>query len=134
MRFMLLQHYGEVEEDVPPMTEWSPEDIRVHIEFQHALNQQLTSSGELVDAQGLAGPEEARFVVSDGVSAPVVTDGPLPEAKELLAGFRIVDVDDERRAIEIAGQASAAPGPDGVAIRQRIEVRQVMSAPPDPEL
>lgn len=134
MRFMLLQNYGEVEADVPPMTEWSPEDIRAHIEFQQTLNQRLTEAGELVDAQGLAGPEQARFVVSDGASAPVVTDGPLPEAKELLAGYRIVEVDSEDRAIEIAAQASAAPGPDGIAIRQPIEVREVMSAPPDPEL
>ncbi|HEX9353079.1 MAG TPA: hypothetical protein VF933_04595, partial [Streptosporangiaceae bacterium] len=42
--------------------------------------------GELVDAQGLAGPEQARRVVSDGTGAPVITDGPFPEAKELLAG------------------------------------------------
>lgn len=134
MRFMLMQNYGEVEADVPPMTEWPPEDIRAHIEFQQVLNQQLTEAGELVDAQGLAGPDEARNVVSDGVNAPVVTDGPLPETKELLAGYRIVEVDSEKRAIEIAAQVSAAPGPSGVPIRQPIEVRQVMSAPPDLEL
>jgi hypothetical protein len=31
MRYMLLQNYGEVESDCPPMTEWSPEDIKAHI-------------------------------------------------------------------------------------------------------
>ena len=54
MRFMLLQNYGPVESDCPPMPEWSPADIRAHIEFQQALNQELLERGELVDAQGLA--------------------------------------------------------------------------------
>ena len=49
-------------------------------------------------------------MVSDGVGAPVITDGPYPESKELLAGYRIVDVETLDRAIEIAALASAAPG------------------------
>jgi hypothetical protein len=133
MRFMLLQNYGEVESHCVPMNEWTPGDIKAHIEFQHALNRELTERGELVDAQGLAGPEVAKFVVWDGAGAPVITDGPFPESKELLAGYRIVDVDTADRALEIAAQASAAPGPNGAPIRQPIEVRQVMSAP-DPEV
>src|ERR1035437_5337889 len=50
MRFMLLTKYGQVESDCQPMTEWTPGDIKAHIEFQHALNQELAESGELVDA------------------------------------------------------------------------------------
>ncbi len=97
------------------------------------MNAELTERGELVDAQGLAGPDQARFVVSDGVGAPVITDGPFPESKELLAGYRLVDVETVERVIEIAAQASAAPGMNGAPIRQPIEVRQVLSAP-DPEV
>jgi len=97
------------------------------------LNRQLTERGELVDAQGLAGPERAKFVVSDGASAPVITDGPFPESKELLAGYRMVDVETLERALEIAAQASAAPGSKGLPILQPIEVREVLSAP-DPEV
>ncbi len=130
MRFMLLQNYGEVESGCAPMTEWAPEDVQAHIEFQRTLNRELT---ELGDAQGLAGPDQAKFVVSDGASAPVITDGPYPESKELLAGYRLVDVETLERAIEIAAKASAGPGPNGVPIRQAIEVRQVLSAP-DPEV
>ncbi|MDQ1518521.1 MAG: hypothetical protein QOE80_4351 [Actinomycetota bacterium] len=133
MRFMLLQNYGQVESDCAPMTEWSPEDIKAHIDFQHALNAELLDRGELVDAQGLAGPDQARFVVSDGVGAPVITDGPFPESKELLAGYRLIDVETLERALEIAAQASAAPAQNGEPIRQPIEVRQVLSAP-DPEV
>ena len=133
MRFMLLQNYGAVESGCAPMPEWSPGEIKAHVEFQQALNAELARRGELVDAQGLAGPELARFVVWGGSGAPVVTDGPFPEAKELLAGYRLVDVQTAERAIEIAARASAAPGPGGAAIRQPIEVRQVLSAP-DPEV
>ncbi len=133
MRFMLIQNYGGVEGDCPPMSEWAPGDIKAHIEFQQALNQELAERGELVDAQGLAGPDQAKFVLSDGVAAPVVTDGPYPEAKELLAGYRIVDVETAERALAIAAQISAAPGADGAPVQQRIEVREVMSAP-DPEV
>jgi hypothetical protein len=127
-KFMLLQNYGGVP-DMVPMTEWTPGAIQAHIDFQVMLNKELTARGELVDAQGLSGPELAKFVVSDGVDAPVVTDGPFPESKELLAGYRIVDVESQARAIEIAAEASAAPGRDGKPIRQTIEVREIMGAP-----
>jgi hypothetical protein len=130
---MLLQNYGGVESDCEPMTEWTPGEVKAHIEFQQVMNQELIDLGELVDAQGLAGPNAAKFVVSDGSGVPVITGGPFPEAKELLAGYRLVDVDTVERAVEIAAQASAAPGQKGLPIRQRIEVREVLSAP-DPEV
>jgi hypothetical protein len=133
MRYMLLQSYGAAGADCPPMTQWTPADIKAHIEFQQALNAELLERGELVDAQGLAGPEQAKFVISDGMSAPVITDGPFPESKELLAGYRIVDVDSAGRAVEIAARISAAPGANGAPVRLPIEVRAVMSAP-DPEV
>jgi hypothetical protein len=129
MRFMLLQNYGEVGSDCPPMDQWTPEDISAHITFQQVLNDELLKNGELIDAQGLAGPDQAKFVTSDGKGAPVITDGPYPESKELLAGFRFIEVESLDRALEIAAQASAAPGPNGVPIQDHIEVRQVMGAP-----
>ena len=133
MRFMLLQNYAPPRPGYPLMDEWSPGDVKAHIEFQQTFNGELVASGELVDAQGLAGPDQAKFVVCDGVSAPVVTDGPFPESKELLAGYRLVDVESLERAIEIAAKASAAPGLNGEPIRDHIEVRQVLGAP-DPEV
>jgi hypothetical protein len=129
MRFMLLQNYGEVVSGCTSMDQWSPADIRAHIIFQQTMNQELNETGELVDAQGLAGPDQAKFVVWDGASAPVVTDGPYSESKELLAGYRIIDVDSWDRALEIAAKASAAPAMNGEPIQQPIEVRQIMGAP-----
>ncbi len=129
MRFMLLQNYSRTEATSKPMSEWAPEEMEAHIDFQREMNADLRERGELVDAQGLAGPDQAKFVVSDGVGAPIVTDGPYPESKELLAGYRLVDVDSPERAIEIAAKASAAPGPGGAPIRDAIEVREVLGAP-----
>jgi hypothetical protein len=134
MRYMLMQAYGGVElEGCPSMDQWAPEDVRAHIDFQQALNEVLAASGELVDAQGLAGPDLAKVVISDGVNPPRIIDGPYPESKELLAGYRMLDVDSLDRALEIAAQSSAAPGPGGVPMQLQIEVRQVISAP-DPEV
>ena len=127
MKYMLMMNYYV--EGVPPIDKWAPEDVRRHIRFQQDLGAELMANGELVDGQGLAWPDTAKFVTSDGVSAPVVTDGPFAESKEFLAGYWLVDVDDEARAIEIAARASAAPGPDGTPMRQVFEVRALMEAP-----
>ncbi len=127
MKFMLLQDYGGMmREDVPVMSEWAPEAIEAHIAFQKDLNAELRERGELVEAQALTTPELAKFVVSDGSAAPVITDGPFPESKELLAGYRMIDVESTERALEIAARASAAPAHDGAPIQQAIEVREVM--------
>jgi len=132
-KFMLLQNYEGGEGCTEPMSDWAPEDIQAHIQFQLALNAELAAAGELIDAQGLAWPDLAKRVTADGATAPVVTDGPFPESKELLAGYGLVDVETADRAIEIAARASAAPGPKGEPIRQPIEVRLLLSAP-DPEV
>jgi hypothetical protein len=127
MKFMLLQDYGGIQrEDVPVMSEWTPEAIEAHVKFQKDVNAELKERGEFVDAQALSTPDLAKFVVSDGAAAPTVFDGPYPESKELLAGYRIIDVESLERALEIAAQGSAAPAHDGAPIQQAIEVREVM--------
>jgi hypothetical protein len=133
MRFMLVQNYAPTETCAEPMSTWAPEEIRAHIDFQRRINSELTERGELVDAQALTGPEQVQIVTHDGIGAPTVTDGPFPESKEFLAGYRIVDVESPARAIEIAAQVSAAPARGGAPIKQPIEVREVMR-PLSPEL
>lgn len=108
---------------------WPHEDIKAHIAFMKRFGQQLSESGELVTAEGLAGPEQAKRVRA-GADGKPITDGVFPESKEFLAGYWIVDVDSPERAYEIAAQASAAPGPGGKPLGMAIEVREVMSGPP----
>ncbi|MGX1541343.1 YciI family protein [Streptomyces adustus] len=122
---LMVDHDGGVFEQ--PMDEWDPGDIAAHFDYYAALTEELVESGEMVHFTGLADPRLARIVRSDGVSTPVVTDGPFPESKEVLAGFNVVDVESEARAVEIAARISAVPGPGGVPTRQPVEVRQVMN-------
>ena len=120
-------------DDPAPMSDWTPEEVQAHLDYYGALNDELVASGELVEATILTGPDLAKIVRSDG-GAPVVTDGPFQEFKEWLAGFQIVDVDSEERAIEIAAKVSAVPGPGGVPFGQPIHVRRVMDdAPSGPD-
>ena len=105
-------------------------DIQAHIAFQHAFGKALRESGELVSAEGLADPKQAALVKAGNDGEPV-TDGVFPESKEFLAGYWIVEVKSPERAHQIAAKASAAPGPGGRPMNIPIEVRQVMSGPPD---
>lgn len=111
------------------MEEWEPAEVDAHIDYYKALGRELVESGERVQSEVLAGPDLAKIVTSDG-SSTVVTDGPFQEFKEWLAGFQIVEVESEERAIAIAARLSAVPGPGGVPIQQPIQVRQVMEDSP----
>ena len=129
MRYMLMMNVP-MGTGVYQINSWSPEDIKGHIGFMQVLNRKLKTNGEFVDAQGLTPPGEAKLVRAGKNGVPD-TDGPFAESKEFLVGYWIVDVDRAERAYEIAGQASAAPGPGGTPLIIPIEVRQVMSVPPD---
>ncbi len=125
MKYMLLMNYAT---GGPRLSEWAPEDIKASGAHMSAIHEELAATGELIGAEGLTGPEAAKIVTHDGVGAPVVTDGPFPESKEFLAGYWLVDVESEERAIEIAARTSAAPGLGGKPAAREIQVRPVMGA------
>ena len=127
MKFMLMMQGTQAGWE--SMSRWSPAEIKAHIEFMMRLAKDLAAAGELVRAEGLDLPHNAKVVMADKGGKPLVTDGPFPEAKEFLAGFWIVDVETPERAIAIAATASAAPGPGGAPLGIPIEVRQFGSAP-----
>jgi hypothetical protein len=129
MKFMLMMHAPSGTGDWA-VGQWPAKDLKAHIEFMKKLARDLTASGELVAAEGLAGPEAARIVKAGRNGAPEVTDGPFAESKEFLAGYWIVDCESRDQAYRIAARASAAPGPGGAPLNLAIEVREVMSAPP----
>lgn len=131
MKFMLMMNAPRATSGEYAVTNWSPQDFKAHIGFMKDFAKRLHESGEWVDAQGLASPGQAKIVRAGKNGAPEVTDGPFAEAKEFLAGYWIVDVDSPERAYAIAGEASAAPGPGGKPINMAIEVREVMSGPPE---
>src|SRR5918994_8416 len=107
MRYMLMMHTPSGTGDYQ-INNWSPDDFKAHMAFMHHLHRELTEAGELVGAEGLAPPGQARVVKAGANNTPAVTDGPFPEAKEFLAGYWIVEVDRVERAYEIAARASSA--------------------------
>ena len=70
------------------------------------------------------------WVRYDGEGRPPVTDGPFAETKDLIAGWMVIDVDSYDRAIELAGELSAAPGRGGEPIHEWLELRPFLAAPP----
>ncbi len=127
MKYMLLMTGTKADFDWY-MT-WPKEDLQAHFEFMNAFSKDLRDSGAFVSAEGLAFPDEARIVLAGADGTPV-TDGVFPEAKEFLAGYFIVDVESPEEAYRLAARVSAAPGHKERG-NQPIEVRQVMSGPPD---
>jgi hypothetical protein len=129
MKYILMMNTMRAGHGVPS---WPQKDLQAHVAFMKSFNKELTESGELVAAEGLAFPDQAKLVRAGKDGTPI-TDGVFPEGKEFLAGYWIVDVETPERAFAIAARASAAPGPTGAPLNMPIEVRQVMSAPP-PEM
>ena len=130
-KYLILKHYqgGPEPAAFTPMSEWTPEEISAHIEFQREVGRMLTESGEFVDAQAVS-PDGAWVQYGGPDAAPVVTDGPFPETKELIAGWYLIDVDSQERAYEVAAYVSSAPGKDGKPIHEWLEVRPVMEDVP----
>ena len=130
MKYMLMMNAKRGKGDWE-IGNWPQEDLKAHIGFMMRFTNQLKESGELVAAEGLAAPGQARLVRARKNGGPEVTDGPFAEAKEFLAGYWIVDVERPEQAYEIAGRASAAPGRGGEPLNMPIEVPEVMSGPPE---
>ena len=119
MKYMIMM-FGD---QAGMLEERTREWIQQMIAFMHSFNDDLARSGELVHAYGLVDPTQAITVrFQDGV--PVPTDGPYAESKESLAGYWIVDVESEARAIELASGVVAF-------IECPVEVRQVGDRPPE---
>jgi hypothetical protein len=127
MKYMLIMMATKADFDW--YAKWSKEDLQAQFAFMHAFNQQLKDSGAFVAAEGLAFPNEAKIVRAGSDGKPI-TDGAFPAGKEFVAGYWIVNVKNAEEAYRLAAQASAAPG-NKERGNQPIEVRQVMSGPPD---
>ena len=131
-KYLLLKHYrsSSVPTDRPfaPMDQWTPEEIDAHMQYMRDFAAKLEESGEFVDAQALSA--DGTFVRHDGPGRPPVTDGPFAETKDLIAGWMAIDVHSSQRALELAGELSAAPGKGGEPICEWLEVRPFLTEPP----
>ncbi len=129
-KYLLLKHYRGAPTPVVdvPMDRWTPEEVSAHMRYMGDFADRLVGTGEFVDGQALAA--DGAWVRHDGEGRPPVVDGPFAETKDLVAGWMIIDVDSWDRAVELAGELSAAPGAGGRPIHEWLEVRPFLGAPP----
>jgi hypothetical protein len=122
-KYLLLKHYrgGPTPLNDVPMDQWTPDEVSAHLTYMSDFAARLEGTGEFVDGQALL--PEGTFVRYDGEGRPPVTDGPFAETKDLIAGWMVIDVESYERALELAGELSAAPGPGGEPLREWLEVR-----------
>jgi hypothetical protein len=87
--------------------------------------EETAKAGVYVAAEGLDDPGQG-VVVHFSDEAPVVTDGPYGETKELFGGFFLLDVASKQEAVEWAKRVPAVPG-------SKIEVRRVAGSDEVPQ-
>ena len=126
-KYLLLKHYRGAPAAVNdvPFDQWTPEEFDAHVQYMRDFADRLRESGEFVDTQALL--PEGTWVRYDGEGRPPVTDGPFAETKDLIAGWIVIDVDSYERAVELAGELSAAPGEGGKPIHEWLEVRPFLT-------
>jgi hypothetical protein len=130
-KYLLLKHYrgGPTPVvDYGSMDRWTPTEIDAHLQYMRDFAAKLEGTGEYVEEHALS--PQGTFVRYDGEGQQPVTDGPFAETKDLIAGWMVIDVETYERAIELAGELSAAPGPDGKPIYEWLEVRPFLIAAP----
>ena len=124
MRFMMLmipKGYETAEPGVMPDAEGVGRMMK--------YNESLQKAGVLLALDGLHPPSMGARVSFEG-GKPLVTDGPFAETKDLIAGWMVIDVETYERALELAGELSAAPGAGGKPIHEWLEVRPFLTTPP----
>ncbi|WP_439370459.1 YciI family protein [Bradyrhizobium sp. PMVTL-01] len=112
MRFMMLM--------IPLGYESAPADVQLDPERVAAMmryNEALKDAGVLITLDGLHPPSMGARV-SFATGAPVVTDGPFAESKEVLGGYWMIEVASRAEAIAWAKECPASPN-------EIIEIRQV---------
>jgi hypothetical protein len=129
-KYLLLKHYRGAPEPVNnvPMDQWTPEEFSAHVKYMQDFATKLEGTGEFVGHAAVS--PDGTYVRSDGEGRPPITDGPFAETKDLVAGWMVIDVDSYERAVELAGELSAAPGKDGEPIHEWLELRPFLTEPP----
>lgn len=112
MRFMVLvKATKESEAGVMP--------TREQLEEMGKFNEEMIKAGVMLAGDGLQASSKGARITYSG-SKHTVTDGPFTEAKELIAGFWIIQVKSKDEAV---AWLSRAPFEDG-----QVEIRQIFEA------
>lgn len=115
MKFLIMMY-----PDAEVLAALSEEDRNAVFQGHGAFMEEIKASGEFVGTLALAGTDQSSVVRVRG-GAPEVTDGPYSDAKEVLGGTYIIDVEDRDRAHEVAAMI-----PDAAVEGLGIEVRPIV--------
>jgi hypothetical protein len=115
MRFMMIvKASAESEAGTMPSMEL--------IEAMGKFNEEMAKAGVLLAGEGLQASSQGAKVKFVPGQKPVATDGPFAEAKELIAGYWMIQVKSKEEAISWAMRSPAPHGPDQ---ETEIEIRRV---------
>jgi hypothetical protein len=119
MRFMMIvKATKDSEAGVKPSEELFAAMMR--------YNEELAKAGVLLAADGLQSSSSGiRISYPEPGGNPKIIDGPFTEAKELIAGYTLIEVNSREEAIE---WAMRMPDPHGFG-EGEIELRQVFEMP-----
>jgi hypothetical protein len=105
MKYMIMIYHNPASRE---LWEALPQEERSRgLNVYTALDQDLAASGEMIASEALADPAAGRRVTVSG-GGTLVSDGPVAEAKEHLAGFYLVECASVERAIELASRIPEA--------------------------
>ena len=105
MKYLILIYSNPASREI--WEGFSDEQRAEGFRYYGAITEELAASGELIVTEALADPMLTRRVtVRDGRT--VTSDGPFAEAKELLAGFYLLECDSMGRAVEVAARLPEA--------------------------
>jgi hypothetical protein len=121
MRFMMLM-IPKGYETAAPGAMPDPKAVEAMMRY----NESLQKAGVLLSLDGLHPPSMGARVSFRG-GKPLVTDGPFAEAKEVLGGYWMIQVQSKEEAIR---WASRCPGSDNEVIEVR-QVQEFSDFPPE---
>ena len=105
MKYLILIYSNPASREI--WEGFSDEQRAEGFRYYGAITEELAASGELIVTEALADPSLTRRVtVRDGQT--LTSDGPFAEAKELLAGFYLLECDSMERAVEVAARLPEA--------------------------
>jgi hypothetical protein len=126
MRFMLILKGdpGNPEDQRPGTVADAPNEELVSAMI--AFNHEMIDAGVLIGAEGLLPSSEGVRVVHKRMARTVV-DGPFAEAKELVAGYFIIEVDSLEEAVEWASKVPVHHALTSDEDEAVVEVRRIAS-------
>jgi hypothetical protein len=113
MRYLLIH---KLDESLPEAWNPSPE----FIEQMGAFMEEVASSGVLLSAEGVHKSDQGAIVRKTGGGLSV-TDGPFSEAREVIGGFALLNVESKDQAIDLAKRFADMFGEVSVEIRRVFE-------------